>query len=52
MRYRIRKNSLTEDLYLDRRGRWTEWRLAATFSSQKTAEKFAAKHGILVYGIF
>ena len=52
MKYRIRKNSLTEDVYLDRHGRWTEWRLAATFSSQSAAEKFAAKHGILVYGIF
>lgn len=52
MKYRIRMNSLTEDLYLDRQCRWTEWRLAATFSSQNAAEKFAAKHGIVVYGLF
>lgn len=52
MRYRIRKNSLTESVYLDRQGRWNERHLAATFNSQEAAERFAAKHGILVYGIF
>jgi len=37
--YRIRKNSLIEDVYLARDGTWTTWKLAA-------------KHGIEVYGIF
>ena len=52
MRYRVRKNSLLEDLYLDRQGQWTDWRNAATFASQDAAEAFALKCGITVYGIF
>ena len=52
MRYRVRKNSLIEDLYLDRHGQWTNWKNAAMFSSQDAAEKFAHKCGITVFGIF
>jgi len=52
MTYRIRKNSLIEDLYLDRHGRWTTWEKAATFRSVDALEKFAAKCGVDVYGIF
>ena len=32
-RVKIRKNSLTENLYLDRQGRWVPWKHAASFSS-------------------
>lgn len=49
---RIRKNSLVEELYLGRDGKWTTWKLAAKFSSYSACEKFAAKHGITTYGIF
>ena len=52
MRYRIRKNSLVEDLYLDRHGQWTDWRNAATFASQDAAESFAHNFDINVFGIF
>ena len=52
MTYRIRTNSLVEDLYLDRQGRWTTWAKAARFSTVEALEKFAAKCGIEVYGIF
>lgn len=30
MRFRIRKNSLLDDLYLARNGEWTDWRNAAS----------------------
>ena len=49
---KIRKNSLTENLYLDRQGRWVPWKQAAWFSSQEAAEHFAKAHGIEVYGLF
>ncbi|MGE3406446.1 MAG: hypothetical protein AB7I37_06485 [Pirellulales bacterium] len=52
MRYRVRKNSLIEDLYLGRDGQWTDWKNAATFASQDAAEAFARKCGITVCGIF
>ncbi len=52
MRYRIRKNSLVEELYLARNGEWTDWRNAATFATQDAAEAFALKCGITVFGIF
>jgi len=52
MRFRVRKNSLLEDLYLDRHGQWTDWSRAALFASQDAAEKFALKCGITVFGIF
>lgn len=52
MRYRIRKNSLTEDLYLGRDGQWTDWSHAARFATQDAAQNFALKCGITVFGIF
>lgn len=52
MVYRIRKNSLTEDVYLGRDGQWTSWQRAARFSTVEALERFAAKCGIEVYGIF
>lgn len=52
MVYRIRKNSLLEDLYLDRQGNWTTWERAAKFRSVDVLERFAAKCGVVVYGIF
>jgi len=51
-RVKIRKNSLTENLYLDRQGRWVPWKDAAWFSSDQAAERFAQKHGIKVFGLF
>jgi hypothetical protein len=51
-RVKVRKNSLTEDLYLDRQGRWVPWREAAWFRSDQAAEQFAQKHGIAVFGLF
>ena len=52
MTFRIRKNSLVEDLYLDRQGRWTTWDRAAKFRSVDALERFAEKCGVVVYGIF
>ena len=52
MTYRIRKNSLVEDVYLDRQGRWGTWAKAAKFRSVDALERFAAKCGIEVFGIF
>ena len=52
MVYRIRKNSMAEDLYLDRQGRWTTWERAAKFRTVEALEKFAAKCGVDVFGIF
>ena len=49
---RIRKNAIWEDVYLDRNGQWTDWRHAAKFSSAEAAERFAAKCGIEVFGLF
>lgn len=49
---RIRKNSLMDDVYLGRDGKWTTWKKAAKFRSVDALERFAAKHGIEVYGIF
>ena len=51
-RVKIRKNSLTENLYLDRQGQWVPWKRAAWFSSDQAAERFAQKHGIQVFGLF
>ena len=51
-RVKIRKNSLTEALYLDRQGRWVPWKDAAWFCSQEAAERFAQKHGIELFGLF
>jgi hypothetical protein len=39
--YRIRKNSITEDLYLGRNGAWTTWQGAARFRSVMALERFA-----------
>lgn len=52
MRFRIRKNSLLEDLYLSRDGQWTNWKNAAKFGSQDSAESFALQFGITVFGLF
>lgn len=51
-RVKIRKNSLTENVYLDREGRWVSWRDAAWFSSDQAAERFAHRLGIDVFGLF
>ena len=51
-RVKIRRNSLTENLYLNRQGQWVPWKDAAWFSSQDAAERFATKHGIKVFGLF
>jgi len=51
-RVKIRKNSLTENLYLDRQGRWVPWQQAAWFNSDRAAEKSARRHGIDVFGLF
>ena len=51
-RVKIRKNSLTENLYLDRQGQWMPWKQAAWFSSEQAAERFAQAHGIEVFGLF
>jgi len=50
--YRIRKNSMTEDVYLCRDGTWTTWEWAARFKTVDALERFAIEHGVLVYGIF
>ena len=51
-RVKIRKNSLTENLYLDRQSRWVPWKHAAWFSSERAAERFAQQHGVEVFGLF
>jgi hypothetical protein len=51
-RVKIRKNSLTDNLYLDRQGRWVPWKQAAWFNSAEAAEQFACNHGIDVFGLF
>jgi hypothetical protein len=51
-RVRNRKNSLAENLYLDRQGRWVPWKEAAWFSSEQAAERFAQQQGIEVFGLF
>lgn len=51
-RVKVRKNSLTENLYLDRQGRWVPWKSAAWFSSDRAAERFAQALGIEVFGLF
>ena len=54
---RIRMNVLCDSMvsgaaYLDRSGRWVEWSKAARFKTVAAAERFSARHGIEVYGIF
>jgi len=51
-RVKIRKNSLTDNRYVDRQGRWVPWKDAAWFSSDRAAERFAQRHGIEVLGLF
>jgi hypothetical protein len=51
-RVKVRKNSLTENLYLDRQGRWVPWKDAAWFSSDEAAERFAQEHGVEFFGLF
>lgn len=51
-RVKIRKNSLTENLYLDRQGQWVPWKQAAWFASHEAADRFAQQHGIEVFGLF
>jgi hypothetical protein len=45
-------NSLADNRYLDRQGRWVPWKQAAWFSSSGAAEWFAQQHGIEVFGLF
>jgi hypothetical protein len=52
MRVKIRINSLTKNLYLNRQGQWVPWKDAAWFASQEAADRFAKKHGVKVYGLF
>ena len=51
-RVKIRKNSLTDNRYLDRQGRWVPWKQAAWFSNDRAAERFAQQHGVPVFGLF
>lgn len=51
-RVKIRMNSLTDNLYLNRQGRWVPWKQAAWFSSSGAAERFAKQHGVEVFGLF
>ncbi len=51
-RVKIRINSLTDNLYLDRLGRWVPWKDAAWFSSDRAAERFAKALGIEDFGLF
>lgn len=51
-RIKIRKNSLTENLYLDRQGRWVPWKQATWFNSESAAAQFAHRHGVGVFGLF
>jgi hypothetical protein len=51
-RVKIRKNSLAEGLYLDRKGRWVRWKDAAWFYSDQSAERFAREQGIKDFGLF
>jgi hypothetical protein len=51
-RVKVRINSLTDNLYLDRQGRWVPWKNAAWFHSDRTAERFAQQHGVEVFGLF
>jgi len=54
---RIRMNVLCDSTvggvaYLGRSGQWTTWAEAAKFKTAGAAERFAARRGIAVYGIF
>jgi hypothetical protein len=51
-RVKIRKNSLTDNRYLDRQGRGVPWKDATWFCSDRSAERFAQRHGIEVFGLF
>ena len=51
-RVKIRMNSLADNRYLDRQGRWVPWKQAAWFSSDRTAERFAHALGVHVFGLF
>jgi hypothetical protein len=51
-RVRIRKGGFEKELYLDWKGKWVQWKVAAIFSSQSAAEKCAQRHSITNYGLF
>ncbi len=51
-RVKIRMNSLTENLYLDRQSRRVPWKQAAWFSNGQAAEQFAKKHDSAVFVLF
>jgi len=51
-RVRVRKGSLTEDVYLQKDGRWGPWKTARIFASENAAEKACAKLKITNYGLF
>ena len=48
----IRKSSLTEEQYLDRKGQWGPYPKAKRFSTQDAAEKFMDAHNASDGGIF
>ena len=52
LRVKIRKNSLTDNRYLDRQGRWVAWKQAAWFHSDRAAARFAHALGVHVFGLF
>lgn len=49
---RIRKGGFKEELYLNCKGEWVPWKIAAIFGSQSAADEFAQRHGITNYGLF
>jgi hypothetical protein len=51
-RVRVRKGGFDRELYLDRKGQWVPWKVAAIFTSQSAADTFAQQHGITDYGLF
>ena len=51
-RLKIRKNSLTQNLYLDRQGRWVHGKLPLGSLSDRAAERFAQQRGVEVFGLF
>lgn len=52
MKTTIRKNSLTEELYIQKDGSWGPHKTAKRFASDDAAERYAAKTGLEVYGLF
>jgi hypothetical protein len=40
----VRKGSLTEELFLTRKGTWDAWEKRARFASDDAAERFVRRH--------